>query len=188
MTVSAVVRLSFCHVIVRVFAPVLVVAAVLAVSGCSGDAGASAESPAGGPTVTSDTQADAGADSSTDAADDAGAASVTIDPRLANWPPVRARPSELAFGDVRFGEPVTKYSTLVNASDKDVTILHAATNCGCTTADIAGMVVPANGSVEIPVNFDADDPIGKRHATVTLLFEGYENPIRFNVTAFVIRK
>ncbi len=105
------------------------------------------------------------------------------------WPPVRTDPPALLdFGEVLLGTPVTTTIELVNHGDKELELEAARTNCGCTTANVAGMVVPANEKIDLPITFDAEGKLGARSATVDLLFKGWERPIRFRVKAFVVEQ
>jgi hypothetical protein len=123
---------------------------------------------------------------SSEAATDPGRSDGTID-LDALWPPVRTNPPALLdFGEVPLNVPAEKVIELVNRGDVDVRLRDSRTNCGCTTADVAGLVVPANGTLELPIHFDAEGRIGERSATVDLFFEGWERPIKFRVVAVVV--
>jgi hypothetical protein len=54
------------------------------------------------------------------------------------------------------------------ALEVDLRLRDSRTNCGCTTTDVAGLVIPARGSIHLPIHFDAQGRVGERSATVDL--------------------
>jgi ankyrin repeat protein len=64
---------------------------------------------------------------------------------------LRFEPAELEFGEMVADVPMTKAVTLVNISDKPVTVTRVVPSCGCTTAPAPKDPIPVGGSVEIPI-------------------------------------
>jgi len=64
---------------------------------------------------------------------------------------IRFEPAELEFGEMVADVPMTKAVTLVNISEKPVTVTRVVPSCGCTTAPAPKDPIPVGGSVEIPI-------------------------------------
>lgn len=107
---------------------------------------------------------------------------------LASFPPLTVEPEMLDFGEVLPANPVTKSVKLTNTTDEPLRITESRSNCGCTTPDMSGVVIEPNASTDVPIHFDAEGRTGDRSATVTIVVEGYDRPIRLNVRAFVIEE
>lgn len=105
---------------------------------------------------------------------------------LETFPPMTLEPALLDFGEVMLEHPTTKTVKLTNTSNEPLRILDSRSNCGCTTPDLAGVVIEPNSFTEVPIHFDAKGATGDRSATVTILVEGYERPTRLEVRARVL--
>jgi hypothetical protein len=105
---------------------------------------------------------------------------------LSQWPPVDISPPELSFGQVLVGEPTTRTVDLTNRGDRELRIVTSKTNCGCTTADLAGTLIGPGETVPVEIHFDAEGKLGERSATVSLTFLDYPRPVMFRISAFVV--
>ncbi|MSQ90557.1 MAG: DUF1573 domain-containing protein, partial [Phycisphaerales bacterium] len=64
----------------------------------------------------------------------------------------------------------TRIFRLVNTGTAPVTIVSATPTCTCTTLDAAGKVIPAQGSIEIPVAMKVSAATGVKSASVAFAF------------------
>lgn len=92
-------------------------------------------------------------------------------------PPLVATPATVDFGIVEPGSELEAEITLANTTDRPVRILRAQPSCTCTTVDMDGVVVPARGSVQMPLAMTTNRSVGRKIARVQLLIEGHPRPI-----------
>lgn len=88
--------------------------------------------------------------------------------------PILADPPGVNFGVVRPETKVEASIKLLNPLDHEVRIAKAVPSCQCTTVDMVGKVIPARGSIEMPMAMKTAKSVGKRSATVSLAFEGLQ--------------
>ena len=91
----------------------------------------------------------------------------------AGYPPIVATPQMVDFGIVEPGSTLESDVTLVNTSDRPVRIMKAQPTCTCTTVDMTNVIIPARGSVQMPISMTTNRALGKKIARVQLIIEGY---------------
>jgi hypothetical protein len=95
------------------------------------------------------------------------------DPKSIEIPgPIKAEPAEVNFGVVEPGSKVAATIKLINPLDQDVTISAAKPSCTCTTLDMVGKVIPARGSIEMPMSMKTAHTPGTKTAVVNMAFKG----------------
>jgi hypothetical protein len=110
-----------------------------------------------------------------------------VEALLAQWPPVDLMPATIDFGAVPLRTTVTRVVELTNTGAEAVRILESRSNCGCTMTDLSGTVIAAGETVSVDIHFDPEDQLGPRSAIVTLIFDGYQRPIRFPIRANAVQ-
>lgn len=70
-------------------------------------------------------------------------------------PQVNLETVEFDFGDVVNGEIVSRDVTVTNTGEADLFVDSVSTTCGCTTASLEPMTVPAGGSASLHIEFDS---------------------------------
>lgn len=63
--------------------------------------------------------------------------------------------TEFDFGEVLNGEIVSRDVTVTNTGEADLVVDTVSTTCGCTTASLEPMTVPAGGSATLHIAFDS---------------------------------
>ncbi len=99
--------------------------------------------------------------------------------------PVQINPPTINLGAVPPNEVVPARAEIRNLGDEPLTIASTRANCGCTTVDMAGTVIRPGRSVTIDGSFNSQSNIGPRTATITVVFEGYDEPERVTINANV---
>jgi hypothetical protein len=101
-------------------------------------------------------------------------------------PPVQVSPGPtIELGSLPVSTQVPVEAQLINTGDQPLTIRTSRANCGCTTVDMAGTVIEPGGSTPLKATFNSQNNPGPRTATITVMFEGYDQPISVNVSANV---
>ncbi len=98
-------------------------------------------------------------------------------------PPIVVMPEPVDFGVVQPGSTLETEVILTNTSDRPLTIVNAKPSCTCTTVDLAGKVVPARGSITVPVSMKTNRSIGIRKAIVQMQVAGYGRFAKINLIA-----
>lgn len=73
----------------------------------------------------------------------------------AGQPQIALDSETLELGEVVNGEVVTRDVTVFNRGAADLTVAAVVTSCGCTTATLEPMTIPAGGSGVLHVEFDS---------------------------------
>ena len=74
---------------------------------------------------------------------------------VGNQPQINPETSQFDFGDVVNGVIMEKDLTVRNTGKADLIIDTVTTTCGCTTANLDSMTIPAGGSAILHVEFDS---------------------------------
>lgn len=98
--------------------------------------------------------------------------------------PVIATPQVVDLGTVVRNQATPASVQLQNTGTDPLTIRSTRANCGCTTVDMAGTVIPPGRSVPLQASFKSSD-VGQRSSTITVLFEGYDEPLQVSLSAMV---
>ena len=104
--------------------------------------------------------------------------------------PIIADPPGVDFGVVEPGAKVSATIKLVNPLDVPVKIKLAKPSCTCTTVDVTGKTIPARGSIEMPMALKTSNSVGKRSASIDLVFEGVAQLLSVRIdaeTAYAVR-
>ena len=113
------------------------------------------------------------------------------DPKSIEIPgPIKAEPSDVNFGIVEPGSTVSATIKIINPLDQDVTISAAKPSCTCTTVDMVGKVIPARGSIEIPMSMKTAHTPGTKTAVVNMAFKGITQVMVLKIqaeTAYAVR-
>ena len=80
--------------------------------------------------------------------------------------PISAEPGMVDFGLVEPRAMVEVEVTLTNSSDQPVEIVASKPTCQCTTVDMTGKVIPARGSITMPVSMQTSAAVGVKQAAV----------------------
>jgi hypothetical protein len=99
--------------------------------------------------------------------------------------PITAQPGMVDFGLVEPRALVEVEVTLTNSSDQPVEIIASKPTCQCTTVDMTGKVIPARGSITMPVSMQTSAAVGVKQAAVSLLFKGVPTPMQVGLKAEV---
>jgi len=111
-------------------------------------------------------------------------------PAQASACPIVADPPGVNFGVVEPGAKVEATIRLVNPLDRPVEIKLSRPSCTCTTVDMVGKVIPARGTLEMPMAMQTSQSVGNRSAMVTLVFDGIQAPLSVRIdaeTAYAVR-
>lgn len=98
--------------------------------------------------------------------------------------PVEISPATINLGTVQPNDRKPATAQIRNVGTDPLTIRSTRANCGCTTVDMAGTVIAPGRSVPIEASFRSST-IGSQTATITVLFEGYDEPERVTINANV---
>lgn len=113
------------------------------------------------------------------------------DPKSIEIPgPIKAEPSDVNFGIVEPGSTVSATIKIINPLDQDVTISAAKPSCTCTTVDMVGKVIPARGSIEMPMSMKTSHTPGTKTAVVNMAFKGVTQVMVVKIqaeTAYAVR-
>ena len=104
--------------------------------------------------------------------------------------PIKADPPGVDFGIVAPNSVVSTTVKIVNPLDHPVKITMAKPSCTCTTVDMVGKVVPANGFIEMPMSMKLTSAIGKKSAQINMVFEGINQVLSVRIdaeTAYAVR-
>ncbi len=104
--------------------------------------------------------------------------------------PITATPASVDFGVVRPHSIVEGDIELSNVSAQAIVVEKATPSCTCTTVDLVGKEIPANGTLIMPMSMKTNDAIGAKVAKVDLLFRGIPEPLTVTYkaeTAFIVR-
>jgi hypothetical protein len=104
--------------------------------------------------------------------------------------PIIADPPGVDFGLIDPGTKVSATIKLLNPLDVPVTIKVAKPSCTCTTVDMVGKVIPAKGSIDMPMSLKTSHSVGKRGAVIDLVFEGINQAMTVKLeaeTAYAVR-
>ena len=185
-------RVPVSHVSVRCVAACL---ATLLLGACGGDRGAE---PAAPPVATG--EADAGSSSPATSPATTAASDAASDPATSSAAtgfgnrrtgpsvtagPITATPGSVDFGLVAPKTVVEATFVLRNDSDAPIRILASQPTCQCTAVEMAGEVVPARGSLAMPVSMETSGAVGVKQAAVSMIFEGVDTPMRVGLQAEV---
>ncbi len=99
---------------------------------------------------------------------------------------LRLVPEVLDLGLVSIRSMAAGVVEIVNEGDGDVEIERIRSTCGCTVATPNAMLVPAGGSVALPVTFQAGARPGASSKSVSIHLKGSSPPLRLRVLADVV--
>ena len=99
--------------------------------------------------------------------------------------PVKAEPAGFDAGFVQPHADVRWEATLRNTTAQDVRCVRAAPSCTCTSVDAVGKVVPANGTLKVPLSMKTSGATGEKTAVVVLQFEGVPGIVELSLKATV---
>lgn len=99
--------------------------------------------------------------------------------------PILAEPASVDYGIVAPRALLEAEIVLTNTLDRPVRIIAAQPTCTCTTVDVTGEVIPARGTLKMPMAMQTSAAVGLKSAAVTLLFEGVPTPLRVQISAEV---
>ena len=102
------------------------------------------------------------------------------DPAL---PPLIANPSKVNFGIVEPGSKLNADVTLLNPTNRPIRIVKAQPSCTCTTVNMDNVVIPARGTVQMPISMTTNRSVGKKPARVQLLVAGYSKFFTVDIDA-----
>ncbi|NBP52658.1 MAG: DUF1573 domain-containing protein, partial [Actinobacteria bacterium] len=88
------------------------------------------------------------------------------------------------------GAKVEATIRLLNPLDRPVEIKLSRPSCTCTTVDMVGKIIPARGTLEMPMAMQTSRSVGNRSAMVTLVFDGIQAPLSVRIdaeTAYAVR-
>lgn len=92
--------------------------------------------------------------------------------------PVIIDPAEVDFGVVAPETTVEAEVTITNTTSHPIKVLAAVPSCTCTTVSIAGQVIPAGGSLPMPMSMKTSASTGEKVAAVKMMFEGHPDPVQ----------
>lgn len=98
-------------------------------------------------------------------------------------PPLVADPPRVDFGIVEPGSDLSANVTLLNTSNRPMRILSAQPSCTCTTVDMTNVVIPARGTVQMPISMKTNRAVGKKLARVQLIVQGYTRFFTIDIDA-----
>jgi hypothetical protein len=99
--------------------------------------------------------------------------------------PVIVEPTSIDLGIVSPGSTVSGSAMIKNVGGESLRILTSKSSCQCTVVDLANTVIDPNQTIEVPAQFDPGTQFGKRTATITLVFEGYDDLVEISLSAEV---
>lgn len=79
--------------------------------------------------------------------------------------------TEYDFGKIPQGKPVFHYFDIVNATDKPLKLDNVMASCGCTTPEWSKDEIPANGTSQIRVGYNAAND-GHFEKFITITYNG----------------
>ncbi len=94
---------------------------------------------------------------------------------------VIADPALIALGFIEPRSSITRTFRLVNTGTTPVTIASAVPSCTCTSVDAAGKVIPAQGSIELPITMKVAASTGIKVASITFTFGAGLAPARVDM-------
>jgi len=99
-------------------------------------------------------------------------------------PPIVTSPGTTRnFGVVEPNSTLETTFELANPLDTPLRIITAQPSCTCTMVDMDGVVIPAKGTVSMPVTMTTNRSVGRKVAVVKLIVEGYAQPLNLTIDA-----
>ena len=95
---------------------------------------------------------------------------------------VLADPPLINLGFIEPRSTITRTFRLSNISKAPITIETVTPSCTCTTLDAAGKIIPAFGSLEVPVTMKVAASTGVKSASVTFTFSDRSTPTVLNMS------
>ena len=99
--------------------------------------------------------------------------------------PIKAEPASVDAGLVAPHSEVRFEATLRNPLDRPVTCIRSAPSCTCTTLDMVGKVIPAKGTLQVPISMKTSGATGEKTAAVVLTFADVPGLIELKLRAEV---
>jgi hypothetical protein len=99
--------------------------------------------------------------------------------------PIVVDPPRIEFDSAGPSEFLDIQATLTNQGDETLRIATSRADCGCTTVDLAGLFIEPGETIEITGTFKTRAEPGERTAIISVVFEGYSEPLRIPVRAIV---
>lgn len=85
--------------------------------------------------------------------------------------PVKAEPPLKDFGFVAPNTQLDWTAKITNPLNEQVKCIVSKPSCTCTTLDMVGKVIPAGGSITVPVSMKTSGATGSKTATVQMIFQ-----------------
>jgi hypothetical protein len=99
--------------------------------------------------------------------------------------PVKTPKAMLDAGLVSPNTDVKFEATLLNTLDRPVKCIRSAPSCTCTTVDMLGKVIPAKGTIAVPLSMRTSGATGEKTAEVVLMFEDVPGVVQLSIRAEV---
>ena len=99
--------------------------------------------------------------------------------------PVKTPQARLDAGLVRPNTEVKFEATLMNTLDRPVTCVRSSPSCTCTTVDMLGKVIPAGGTITVPLSMRTSGATGEKTAEVVLMFKDVPGLVELSIRAEV---
>lgn len=99
--------------------------------------------------------------------------------------PIVVQPAEMDLGLIPPGTVAMGEVEIMNIGTDPVTIVTSKSSCTCTTVDLANTIIQPNEIVTLPAEFDGGYQLGNRTATISLIFEGFDDVVKVPVRAEV---
>lgn len=107
---------------------------------------------------------------------------------LAQPTTVLADPPLINLGFIEPRSTITRTFRLSNISRAPITIESVIPTCTCTTVDVIGKVIPALGSLEVPVTMKVASATGVKTAAVTFTYSDRSTPTTLNMSGEIAYK
>lgn len=99
--------------------------------------------------------------------------------------PVKTPQPRLDAGLVKPNTEVKFEAILMNTSDRPVKCVRSSPSCTCTTVDMLGKVIPAGGTITVPLSMRTSGATGEKTAEVVLMFENVPGLVELSIRAEV---
>lgn len=99
---------------------------------------------------------------------------------------LRFEPKRVDFGHINESDGiVTRSFTIINTSDKEITISEIVSTCDCTVADYKNVVIAPKQSFEVKVSYNPLNRPGRFDRPLFIFIEGYDAPFEISIAGRV---